>query len=122
MVDPFVCQPSGTTLCVRNGRFQIDVEWEDFSGNRGVGTSVPLDSDESALYWFFNDANYELLVKVLDGCDLTGEYWIFAAASTNVEYKLTVIDSLTGLGKFYFNPLGTTSRALTDSQALAACP
>ena len=43
---------------------------------------------------------------MLDGCGLTDNFWVFASASTNVQYTVTVIDATTGLGKLYCNPLG----------------
>ena len=75
----------------------------------------------AALFWFFDDQNYELLVKTLDGCAINGHFWVFAAATTNVEYALTVIDSETGRGKTYFSPLHLRSRAIADAQAFP-CP
>jgi hypothetical protein len=28
-------------------------------------------TDDSALFWFFEESNWEMLVKVLDGCSAT---------------------------------------------------
>ena len=47
---------------------------------------------------------------------------LFAAARTNVDYKLNVTDTHTGLSPSHFNPLGMPAEAITDSQALATCP
>jgi hypothetical protein len=82
---------------------------------------VPIQSDDSGIFWFFDPENWEMLVKVLDGCALNGHYWIFAAATTNVEYTLRVTDALTGRSKSYFNPLGNAAAAITDAGAFATC-
>ncbi len=49
-------------------------------------------------------------------------FWVFAAASTNVEVKLTVTDTETGEVKEYTNPLGQAAPAVTDTAAFATCP
>ncbi|MCP4658622.1 MAG: hypothetical protein GY856_24695 [bacterium] len=79
-------------------------------------------SDDSGLLWFFDPDNWELLVKVLDGCAVNQRYWVFAAATTNVETTLEVTDSLSGQMKTYHNPLGTSAAAVTDTFAFATCP
>ena len=45
---------------------------------------------------FFNAANPEVLIKVLDGCGFNNHYWVFYAATTSVGFDLTVRDTTTG--------------------------
>ncbi len=118
------CTPDSHTLCLNNGRFQVQAQWTDFNGNTGVGTVVPgATSSSSGVMWFFSPANWELLIKVLDGCGVNGHYWVFGAAATNVQYTIQVTDTLTGQVNTYANPLGTVSPAITDSTAFGgACP
>ncbi len=49
-----------------------------------MGTMVPGATNESGLFWFFDDDNWEMLVKVLDGCGTNGHFWVFLAAATDV--------------------------------------
>ena len=35
-----------------------------------------------------------MLIKVINGCGLNQRYWVYAAATTDVEYQLTVTDSV----------------------------
>jgi hypothetical protein len=44
--------------------------------------------------------------QVLDGTALNGHSWLFYGALSDVEYTLTVTDSLTGAQKIYHNPPG----------------
>ena len=74
------------------------------------------------MFWFFNADNWEMLIKVLNGCSITNHFWVFAAATTNVEYTLQVTDTDTGVVKQYFNPLGVSAAAITDTGAFATCP
>lgn len=120
--EPFTCVPSETVACLNQGRFEIRVSWRDFAGGEGSGRVVPFGSDDSGLFWFFAEENWELLLKVLDGCGLNQRYWVFAAATTNVAYTITVTDSESGASVVYENPLGRSSPAITDTAAFAACP
>jgi hypothetical protein len=116
------CVPSNTVLCLDGGRFAVEVEWEDFQGGHGPGQVVPTSSDDSGLFWFFAPANWELLVKVLDGCPVNGHHWVFAAATTNVAYTLTVTDTQTDDLWTFTNPAGQPAPAVTDTTAFDACP
>ncbi|MEM9558051.1 MAG: hypothetical protein AAGC60_27590 [Acidobacteriota bacterium] len=113
--------PDVTEVILRD-RFRVRVDWRDFNGNTGSAKAASAGTDDSGIFWFFDADNWELLVKVLDGCGLNGHYWIFAAATTNVQYTLVVEDLLRGSSVVYFNPLGVASPAVTDTSALATCP
>ncbi len=115
------CAADGATLCLRANRFQVEISWRNYAGQTGFGQAVPF-SDESGLFWFFSADNIEFLVKVIDGCGLNSRYWVYAAATTDVEYTMTVTDTLRDVANTYENPLGTASPAITDSAAFATCP
>ncbi|HEY2796421.1 MAG TPA: hypothetical protein VGK26_00905 [Thermoanaerobaculia bacterium] len=99
------CTASGTTLCLNDGRFAASVAWKDFQGRTGVGRAIPITAD-TGYFWFFSPANIELVIKALDARAVNGKYWIFFGALSNVEYTLTVTDTLTGSQKQYVNPSG----------------
>lgn len=129
-VGPFLtggsqeCEPDATTLCLNNNRFQVQVTWRTRQGTVGDGMAVQVTPtpDDSGLFYFFDPDNWEMLVKVLDGCPLTDHYWVFFAATTNVEFTVTVTDTERNQVKQYFNPLGQSADAVTDTRALATCP
>lgn len=110
-----------TTLCLNDDRFKVELTWRDFVGNAGSGVAFPR-SDDSGLFFFFDPGNWEMLVKVLDGCNFNGHWWVFAAATTDVEYTLTVTDTVTEESRTYENELGQAAAAVTDTQAFATCP
>jgi lysyl endopeptidase len=118
------CVPDATTLCLANNRFQARVRWRTRQGTMGDGMAVQVTPtpDDSGLFYFFNEDNWEMLIKVLNGCPITDHYWVFFAATTNVEFTLTVTDTQRGGSKEYFNELGQRANAVTDTQALATCP
>jgi ELWxxDGT repeat protein len=102
---PGGCVPSTTALCIAGGRFKVEAFWRDFQGNSGAGQAQPLTGD-TGTFWFFSPDNVEVIVKVLDGRALDGHFWVFYGALSNVEYSLTVTDTVTGLTRRYLNPLG----------------
>ncbi len=117
------CDPSPTVLCLNEGRFKVEVEWRTQTGTTGVGSVAGEGTDDSGIFYFFNPLNWEMLVKVLDNCSgSTNRFWVFAAATTNVEYTLRVPDTETQAVREYFNPLGVSSAAITDTNAFATCP
>ena len=115
------CVPADTNLCLNRGRFKVVVSW-DANGSSGRGRVVPGAAADSGLFWFFGADNWELMVKVLDACTLDHHYWVFAAATTDVHYVLTVTDTATGRFKRYENPAGKPAPATTDTSAFATCP
>jgi hypothetical protein len=116
------CTDTSTELCLNGGRYEVEVEWRDFADQTGSGTVAPLRSADSGIYWFFSANNWEMLVKVLDGCGINDNVWVFSAATTNVEYTLRVTDTATGMMREYFNPLGQAAPAITDTGAFACDP
>ncbi|MDA8018005.1 MAG: hypothetical protein MPN21_11210 [Thermoanaerobaculia bacterium] len=121
-LDKTDCVSTDTTMCLEDGRFALEIDWRDFEGNGGSGKVVPdTPSDDSGLFQFFGENNWEVLVKVLDACSFNDRFWIFSAATTNVEYTLRVTDTSTGETVDYFNPLGNAASAVTDTDAFATC-
>lgn len=113
---------TGDFLCIESSRFSVSVEWLTPDGTRGTGHVVPGSSAGSGLFWFFASDNWELLVKVINGCALNNRKWAFSAATTNVHYELAVTDVKTGQTKRYFNYQGVSAPAVTDTGAFATCP
>jgi hypothetical protein len=115
------------TLCLANDRFKVQVQWELTTGEKGQGHPVALSGD-TGYFWFFNEANVELVVKVLDGRSINGDFWVFYGALSNVQYTLTVTDTVTGTVKTYTNrqnhlaSLADTSAFPATGAATAASP
>ena len=116
------CTADSRTLCLNGGRFKVTAEWRDFDGLTGDAVVSSVGDDYFGVFWFFAPMNGEVLVKVLDGCDFNGHFWVFAAAATDVEYELTVTDSAAGSSRTYGGDLGAASPAVVDTTAFATCP
>ena len=106
-LDPLPCIAGSPILCLGpSGRFHARVAWTNpGNGDTGAGHSLPLTGDTGA-FWFFGDQNLELMVKVLDGTAVNLRYWLYGGSLSNVDYTLTVTDTLTGVERSYHNPAG----------------
>jgi photosystem II stability/assembly factor-like uncharacterized protein len=110
------CSPDATTLCLDSGRFRVDVGWVASSQGRiDAGRAIRITPNTGA-FWFFDQTNLELVVKVLDGRSINGKFWVFYGSLTDVEFTLTVTDTQTGAVKAYFNPQGQLA-SVADTSA-----
>lgn len=120
---PGPCVEGPTTLCLNGGRFRAEVTWRSATAS-GPGQAVPLPAaPDSGLFYFFNPGNIEMLIKVLNACpEPFNRFWVFYAATTNVELTLTVTDTQSTKVKVYFNPLNRAAPPEQDTNAFATCP
>ncbi|HBL25905.1 MAG TPA: hypothetical protein DD490_03620, partial [Acidobacteria bacterium] len=109
------CVPAATVLCLSAGRFKVEVDWRTGLRDGGRGHATALTPD-TGTFWFFDAANVEVIVKVLDGRSLNGHHWVFFGALSNVEYAVTVTDTLTGAARRYTNLPGRLG-SVADTQA-----
>lgn len=117
------CAPSATTLCLNGGRFRVEADWRIPDGTTGAGRAVPIASaPDSGLFYFFSASNLEMLIKVLNACAVNDRYWVFFAATTNVELAVVVTDTSTGATQGYLNPLNRPAPPEQDTNAFATCP
>ena len=87
-------------------RFRVDATFSDFAGRSGVAKIFHTTS-QTGQFWFFSPENIELLIKVIDGRDVNNAFWLFHGSASNVQYTVTVTDTVNDVQKVYTNPLGT---------------
>jgi hypothetical protein len=114
------CVPDANILCLSNSRFRVRAYWTRPDNSSGSGTAIPLSGD-SGYFWFFSSANIELIVKVLNGCGINSQYWVFASGLTNVDVTMIVEDTVTGASQPYLNAQGQAYQPLQDTSAFS-CP
>ena len=74
-------------------QFEVNVAFTNAEAESQDALMVPVAlGTSSALFYFFDRANAEVLVKVLDGCSVNGHWWVFVAAATSQPVKVTVYD------------------------------
>jgi len=113
------CSSSGANLCVNGGRFRITLSARDpRTGATAPGQALP----QNDLFGYFsipgltgNAANPEVFVKMLDGRAANGRFWLFYGGLTDLEYTVTVTDTLTGAMKGYTKPGGSACGGFDSS-------
>ena len=113
------CESGAETLCLRNGRFEVRADWWTSGGAPAPARVVDIATDDSGLFRFFDEANWEILIKVLDGCAINGHVWVYGAATTDLGYSIRVRDLVSGAATEYRNAPGRSSPAITDARAFA---
>ncbi len=76
-----------------------------------------LDSRQSGLLYFFDRNNAEVLIKVLDGCDVNRHRWVFVAPVTDLAFNLSVVSPDGQAVWTHDNALGQTASAKSDVAA-----
>ena len=93
------------------------------SGLNSIGAVSEFgDPGQPGAFFFFSPDNLEVILKALDGCGFNQHFWVFFAATTNVEFTLTVTDTETNQIREYGGPLGVAFQPITDTSAFATCP
>jgi hypothetical protein len=93
------------------------VDWRAAGGETGQATVAHAGPNGSGMFWFFDQENWEVLVKVLDGCGVNGRFWVFAASTTDLGYAIRVEDTATGEVREYRAEPGAPASAITDMEA-----
>ena len=113
------CRSDAQTLCLRDSRFEAKAYWRSADGGSGAARVVNEGTDESGIFEFFGPENWEILLKVLDGCSTNGHVWVLGASTTDLGYRIEVTDTVTGESKRYENEPGQPAPAIIDTEAFS---
>jgi hypothetical protein len=122
------CSAGATTLCINDQpsdrRWQVTASYStaEGGGSAGSGQAIPLATlgvSEGGLFWFFDSTNPEMLLKVINGCSVNQNFWVFSSATTNVGFTVTVKDTKENRSKVYSNKDGTAAPPVQDTSAFA---
>ncbi len=117
------CVANAETLCLQDSRYAVTVDWWREGGgyaDHDHGVVVHAGTNDSGLFRFFGEDNWEVLIKVLDGCARNGHAWVFGASTTDLGYLIRVRDTVTGAVREYRNEPGVRAPAITDATAFPA--
>ena len=115
------CASNPQTLCLSIGAFSVTASFQRASdASLSPANAVAL-TGNTGYFWFFDAANVEMTVKVLDGCSVNNHYWVFAGGMTNVGVEWKVTNDQGGTIKNYSNAVGTPFQPVQDTAAFP-CP
>jgi subtilisin family serine protease len=116
------CADTAPLLELLGGRFTAALAWRVAArGLQGCGRPIPI-SSQAGIYWFFAPGLPEVLVKIVDGCQVNGRHWIFVAGATSAEYELSVQDRQSGQSQLFRHAGGSLPVALRDAETFSVCP
>jgi hypothetical protein len=108
-VEP--CTSGPGNLCLLDARFRVTVFARDARSGEGA---QGVAANENDMFGYFSlpgitghAENPEVFVKMLDGRELSGRFWVFYGGLTDLEFTLTVTDTVTGAVKSYTKPAGS---------------
>jgi hypothetical protein len=110
--------PTSKALSLNGARFSADLTWRDAAGNTGAGHPVRLSGD-TGYFAFTSSGRADVIVRIEDGRRVNGHFWVSLGGQTDLEYTLTVTDTVTGMSKSYFKPLGQRA-SQRDTEAIPA--
>ena len=111
MTARVTARPSDERLCLLDDRFAVEVDFIDPNVDADVpqaASVIPsLTTGKTGFYWFFSPSNVELAVKMLDGRGVNGRFWFLYGGLSDVEYTVTVTDTVTDRVATYRNEPGS---------------
>ena len=93
---------------VRDGESVLEEVWD-----------YGLNSEQSAILYFFHRDNAEVLIKVLDGCAVNGHRWVFVAPVTTLAFNLSIESPGGDVPWTHTNGFNQTAAARSDLEAFA---
>jgi len=121
-ISPPIPPPPPPPLLLHEGRFLVELRWVDSNtGARGFGSPTAL-SNESGYFTLFGPDNIEVMIKVLDGRPVNGNFWVLYGSLTHLQFTLTVIDLNTGLAHFYHSARGEQASGVDTQSFLGELP
>jgi hypothetical protein len=119
------CTRDSQTACLLGGRFLVRTTYQtnssSGSGNVMSFTGSRAENDQSAFFWFFNDTNFEMGLKMVDACSFNNQFWVYIGGLTDQGWAVKITDTQTGAVRIYSNDLGHLSTPVGDTSAFS-CP
>ncbi len=121
----FHVDEDASRLPAADGRFEARLRWTDRAGVAHDATAVRL-TEESGQFWFFDPANPEVTVKLVDGTGLNGRWWVFVSSMTDLGFTLTVGSESLCAGpacehEHRYTQIAGHNRNFVDTAAFAEC-
>lgn len=119
------CVTSNVSSCLLNGRFQTTVVY-NYATGFGQGQVMYFNgqraaNDESVFSYFTDPQNFEMGLKMLDGCTVNGYFWVFIGGLTTDQWTVNILDTATGNVWSTRNQLNNLTVTTADTAAFP-CP
>jgi hypothetical protein len=109
----FIVQPRATTFALIGARFQVTVS----AGQPGANPAAVQLSDAGGYFSYFQPEDVEITVKMVDGRQVNGHYWVFIASMTDTPFTATLVDtSVAGCSRANNCPTRTYTNPASTNQ------
>jgi hypothetical protein len=120
------CSSDTETLCLQGGRFAAKVYslTESINGAATLANAIPS-SNISGYFRLASESAVSLTLRMIDGREQNGHFWLYSAGLSTAEYWLSLRDMVSGEEKLYHHPAGeqcgiNDPHAFADSNPTAA--
>jgi hypothetical protein len=107
------CTPNSTTVCLNGNRFRVSIAYRNqFANPPVIGNFVAqrlnpaATNPDTALFGFSAATDVEVVVRLVDARPFAPRFDVYYGGLTDVEYTVTVTDTVTGASKTYRNNPG----------------
>jgi len=93
-------------VCLRNGRFELTGTWTDFANPPNTNPLIwtPVEDINATAGFQNNPTGIQIVMRVADGCQLTGTWWVWLGGFTDAGWDITVRDTVTGQQRNFSKP------------------
>ncbi len=100
------CVEDAYTMCLVNGRYRVTSYWQNqYAGGATANLSKTKLTDTTGAFWIANASTYEYMIRFNTATD-NGRVWIAIPTFTDVEFFITVADTVNGQTKQYHSAPG----------------
>jgi streptogramin lyase len=95
------CTEDSLVMCLVGGRYKVTSYWRDqYTDGATASLSQTRLTDAIGAFWLFNEDTFEYLIGINTATD-NGRAWISIASFTDVEFWVTVQDTVNGQAQIY---------------------
>lgn len=116
-----LCASSDTIQCLGGNRYSAEITWSS-SLTSGKGQVFEATTDDVGLFTLDNADQVDVLIRVLDGCAINNQSWVFMVSLADVAVTTLATDLETGNQQTYSLPLGTVHQPISDVTAISCEP
>jgi virginiamycin B lyase len=95
------CTEDSLVMCLVGGRYKVTSYWRDqYTDGAAASLSQTRLTDAIGAFWLFDEDTFEYLIRINTATD-NGRAWISIASFTDVEFWVTVQDTVNGQAQIY---------------------
>jgi hypothetical protein len=104
--SPCIQDLTNGVVCLRNGRFEFIGTWTDFANPAVTRPLIwtPVENINATAGFQNNPSGIQIVMRVADGCSLTGTWWVWLGGFTDAGWNISVRDTVTGKQRTFGKP------------------